>query len=290
MMSIAESQGQSVHANGIDIHYLDNGDGEPLVLLHGGVVSTSAIWTAVPVAYASHMETLAERFRVIAPDTRGCGRTVHSGGPVSFDLLADDVAALIDALGLERPLIAGFSEGGITATILALRHPDAVRAVVNHSGFDAFDPQAPTIPIMRQILGGSLDATRPDPDAAARGFEAPEQMRAMFELMKRDQDDGQGDGHWREYLRLSWDRCTQPPGYTYVDLARITAPTLILTGDRDDFCTVEQAVTAYRLLPDGELAILPGHGHYIGASAVEATVEFLTRRLATRSCGLRGQP
>jgi pimeloyl-ACP methyl ester carboxylesterase len=276
------SQGQSVRANGIDIHYLDQGVGEPLVLLHGGVVSTNPIWTGVPVAYAGHMDTLAEHFRVIAPDTRGCGKTVHTGGPISFDLLADDVAGLIDALGLERPLIAGFSEGAITATILAIRHPGAVRAIVNHAGFDAFDPDAPTIAMMRQILGGSPDATEPDPDAAARGFETSEQMRAMFELMKRDQDSGQGEGHWREYLRLSWNRTTQPPGYTHSDLARITAPTLILVGDRDDFCTVEAAVSAYRQLPDGELAILPGHGHYIPPGAIQATVEFLSRRIAAQ--------
>jgi pimeloyl-ACP methyl ester carboxylesterase len=226
------------------------------------------------------MDTLTERFRVIAPDTRGCGRTVHNGGPISFDLLVDDVAALIATLGLDQPSVAGFSEGGITATILGMRHPDVVRAVVNHAGFDVFDPQAPTFAMMRQILGGGPDATEPDPDAAARGFEASEQMRAMFELMKRDQDDGQGEGHWREYLRLAWDRTTQPPGYAYADLARITVPTLILTGDRDNFCTVEQAIAAYRQLPDGELAILPGHGHYIPPSAIQATVEFLTRRLA----------
>ena len=137
--------------------------------------------------------------------------------------------------------------------------------------------------MMRQILGGRPDATEPDPDAAARAFEASAQMRPIFELIKRDQDSGQGKGHWRTYLRLSWDRCTQSPGYTYADLAKITVPTLILVGDRDDFCTVEQAVTAYRQLPDGELAILPGHGHYIPPSAIQATVEFLTRRLATKS-------
>ena len=91
------------------------------MLLHGGVVSTNSIWAGVPVAYASHMDTLAEHFRVIAPDTRGCGKTGHTGGPISFDLLADDVAALIDALGLERPLIAGFSEG---ATRTAARARD----------------------------------------------------------------------------------------------------------------------------------------------------------------------
>jgi 3-oxoadipate enol-lactonase len=277
------SQGQRVDANGISIHFLDQGEGEPLVLLHGGVVSTNPIWTGVPVAYASHIDALAEHFRVIAPDTRGCGKTGHSGGPISFDLLADDVAALIDALDLERPLIAGFSEGGITATILAIRHPDAVRAIVNDAGFDAFDPDAPTIAMMRQILGGSPDATEPDPDAAARAFEASEQMRPMFELMKRDQDSGQGEGHWRTYLRLCWDRTTRHPGYTYADLAKISVPTLILVGDRDDFCTVEQAVAAYRQLSDGELAILPGHGHYIPPAAIETSVEFFARRLAAQS-------
>jgi pimeloyl-ACP methyl ester carboxylesterase len=286
-MSIKESsavaRGQYVSANGIDIHYLDQGEGQPLVLLHGGMVSTNPIWTGVPIAYASHMDTLAEHFRVIAPDTRGGGKTRHTGGPISFDLLADDVAALIDALGLERPLIAGFSEGAITATIVGIRHPDTVRAIVNDAGFDAFDPEnTGLIAVMRQILGGSPDATEPDPDAAARGFEASEQMRPMFELLKRDQASGQGDGHWRTYLRLAWDRCTQTPGYSYTDLAKITAPTLILVGDRDDFCTVEQAVTAYRQLPDGELAILPGHGHYIPPAAIQTTVEFFTRRLAAQ--------
>ena len=286
-MSITETKavahGQYVSANGIDIHYIDQGKGEPLVLLHGGVVSTNSIWTGVPVAYASHMDTLAEHFRVIAPDTRGCGRTGHSGGPISFDLLADDVAALIDALGLERPLIAGFSEGAITATILGIRRPEAIRAIVNHAGFDVFDPEAPTFAMMRQILGGSPNATEPDPDAAARAFEASEQMRPMFELMKRDQDSGQGEGHWRTYLQLSWDRCTRPPGYTYADLAKIGVPTLILAGDRDDFCSVEQAVAAYRQLPEGELAILPGHGHYIPPAAIQTTVEFFSRHLAGQS-------
>jgi pimeloyl-ACP methyl ester carboxylesterase len=242
------------------------------------MVSTNPIWTGVPVAYASHMDTLAERFRVVAPDTRGCGRTPHTDGAITFDLLADDVAALIEALSLERPLITGFSDGGIIATVVGIRHPGSVRAIVNHAGFDVFDPQALSFVMMRQILAGSEDATGPDPDAAARVFESSDQMRPMFELMKRDQDAGQGKGHWRTYLRLAWDRTTNHPGYRYADLTRINVPTLILAGDRDDFCSVEQAVEAYRQLPDGELAVLPGHDHHIPPAAVETTIEFFERR------------
>jgi pimeloyl-ACP methyl ester carboxylesterase len=283
MTTQTTAEARTVHANNIDIHYLDQGEGDTLVLLHGGVVSTNPLWAGVPIAYASHMEALSARFRVIAPDTRGGGRTRHSRGPITFDILADDVAALIEALGLERPAVAGFSDGGITATILGIRHPDAVSAIVNDAGFDAFDPVGPTLPMMRQILGGSPDATEANPDIAARQFEASVQMRPLFELMKRDQDEGQGEGHWRTYLELTWQRVTTFPGYTYSDLASLTAPTLILCGDRDEFCPVEEAVAAYRQLPDGELAILPGHGHYIPPAAVETTIEFLERRAGARA-------
>src|ERR1700756_286309 len=195
------TQYRSVPANGIDIHYLEAGHGEPLVLLHGGMVSTNPIWAPTPVSYSAHMEQLAGPFRVIAPDTRGCGRTRHTGGTVTFDLLADDVLALIEALGIDRPLIAGFSDGAITATIVGLRSPHSVRAIVNDAGYDLFNPEAPTFTIMRQILGGSPQATEADPDAAAAGFTQSPSMQTMFELLKSDQDGAQGEGYWREYLR-----------------------------------------------------------------------------------------
>ena len=189
------STGRLIRANGIDIHYLEQGAGRPLLLLHGGLVSSSLRWAGVPVSYASHLDTLASRFRVIAPDTRGCARTAHTGGEaISFALLADDVAALIDALGLERPLVAGFSEGAITATILAIRKPESVAALVNHAGHDFFNPQAKSFPIMRQLFGGSADASRTDPDAVERFFAQSEPMRGMFELMKQDQDEARGAG------------------------------------------------------------------------------------------------
>ena len=276
---LSQTEPRSVHANGIDIHYLEEGEGEPLVLLHGGVVSTNPIWTGVPISYASHMATLAARFRVVAPDTRGAGRTVHSGDTVTFDVLADDVAALVDALGLDRPLIAGFSEGGITASVVGIRHPGSVRAIVNHAGYDAFDPSLmPTLTaMMRQMLGGSPDATHADPDAAARFFSQSAEMQGVFELMKADEDSGQGKDHWKEYLRLGFPRLTQPTGYTTADLGAITAPTLIIAGDRDEFCSVEAGFRAYRELAEGELAVVPATGHVITPPLVELMIEFLER-------------
>jgi len=271
-----QHRGRCVHANGIDIHYVEAGDGEPLLLLDNAMVSTNPIWASVPFAYASFTGTLAEHFRVIVPDTRGSGQSVHPGGPVSSALLADDAAALIEALNLDRPLICGFSDGGETATLVGIRNPGSVRAIVNHGGYDLFnpDPQAPAIMTTRQMLGGSPGATQADPEASAIRF--PE-LRAMFELMRADHDSAQGTGHWKTVVAQTFDRITQPHGYTVQDLHAITVPALILTGDRDPFCTVEEGAAACRALPAGELAVLPDTGHLITPAAVRATIEFFER-------------
>jgi pimeloyl-ACP methyl ester carboxylesterase len=141
----------------------------------------------------------------------------------------------------------------------------------------------------RAMLGGSPKATAADPDAAARFFAQSDEMRAVFELMKSDQDSGQGSGYWKTYLARSFDRVTRSPGYTFEDLRRITVPTLVLTGDRDQFCSVEEGVTAYRMLPDGELAVLPDTGHLITPAVVAATIEFFERRAgSSRSARVAG--
>jgi pimeloyl-ACP methyl ester carboxylesterase len=155
--TLAERGAQLVRANGIDIAYTEAGDGPPLVLLHGGFVSTGPAWAESPVAYVRHMATLAKHFRVIAPDTRGSGATVHPGGTASYTLLADDVTALIDALGLDRPLLAGFSDGAAIATVLAIRQPRPSRRWPP-AGYDIFVPGARS---SRWAASCSVAAPRP---------------------------------------------------------------------------------------------------------------------------------
>jgi len=272
-----KTETRTVRANGIDIHVLERGTGAPLVLLHGGMVTTNPIWAGHPFAYTSHLDAFAEHFRVIAPDTRGGGRTRHAGGAPSFDVLADDVLALIDALELDRPRLCGFSEGGTTATIVGIRKPAAVSAIVNDAGYDLFNPGSPSFPMMRQMFGGRPDATEADPDAMQRAFDGNPEMRATFRLMQADQDGAQGSGHWKEYLRLAFGRLVRGPGYRFGDLRAISAPTLVLAGDRDQFCTVEDGAAAFRALERGELAIQPGTGHVITEAKVRASIEFLRR-------------
>ena len=277
--SKAIGEAKQVRVNGTQIHYVEAGQGPPLLLLHGGAVTTNAIWNGHPFAYVTHMGALAERFRVIAPDTRGAGRTRHDGDTITFDQLADDVVALADALELAAPALCGFSEGGTTATIAAIRSPRRWSAVVNHAGYDLFNPAASSFAMMRQMFGGSPTATRTDPEAVERAFGTSPEMRATLEILKMDQDAGGGPGYWKTYLSLAFERATRSPGYTFDDLARISAPTLILTGDRDHICSTEEGVTAFRRIPRAELGVLPAVGHFIPPQAIELTTDFIRRNV-----------
>ena len=86
-----------------------------------------------------------------------------------------------------------------------------------------------------------------------------------------------GEGSWRTYLTYTVERWSQWPGYGYADLAQVSVPMLILVGDRDDFCSAEEAVVAFRSLAQGELAVVPDTGHSITAEKVEAVITFLDR-------------
>jgi pimeloyl-ACP methyl ester carboxylesterase len=274
-----EGTSGTVQANGIDIYYVEAGSSDlpDLVLLHGGMVSTSSVWDVTPLSYGTHLDLLASRFHVIAPDQRASGRTRHPGGQLSLSLLADDVAALIEALGLDRPAIAGFSLGGMIATVLAIRHPGTIRALVNDAGCDIFDPESPSFPMMRRIFGGSENATQADPDAVEAFFGQDPAMAGFLEMMQADQDAGGGSGHWRTYLTHFFEVGHRWPGYGFADFAAIKVPALVLGGDRDDLSLVEDCVRAYRHLPRAELAIMPGTGHEITAAKIATALEFLGR-------------
>jgi len=271
----------SVVANGIEMHYVEAGSGVPLVLVDNAMVSSNPIWAGHPSAYRTHLDAFAEHFHVVLPDNRGSGQTVHPGGPISHRLLADDLIAMIDALGLDRPLICGFSDGAEVASIVGIRSPASVRAIVNHSGYELFspDPQAPGIVLTRQMLGGHPDATHADLAALTALAEQVDELRVLCERMSLDHDAAQGAGHWQHLLGLTYERISRPHGYTIADLDVIIAPTLVLVGDRDPFCSVEEAAAFARALPDGELAVLPGTDHVLDAASVRVAIDFFRRRL-----------
>lgn len=108
--------------NGIDLYYEVHGGGEPLIVLPGGFMTVEAMGPIIP--------RLAETRRVIAVELQGHGHTADSERPLSYEAMADDIAALIGYLGLQRADILGYSLGGAVALHTAIRHPEDVRKVV----------------------------------------------------------------------------------------------------------------------------------------------------------------
>lgn len=111
-----------VETNGIQMHYDEKGSGEPLLLIMG-ITATGDVWQA-------HSDCWSEEFRCIFPDNRGVGRTDKPAGDYSSEMMADDYAGLLDALGLDRVRVVGCSMGSIIAQQLCLRHPERVQSAV----------------------------------------------------------------------------------------------------------------------------------------------------------------
>lgn len=111
-----------VAANGLNIHYAEYGIGAPLILLHGG--------TANMQSWDGHIPTFSQHFRVIAVDSRAHGKTNNPTGELSYRLMADDLAAFIQALNLTKPLLFGYSDGGQIALEFGMRYPSLASALV----------------------------------------------------------------------------------------------------------------------------------------------------------------
>lgn len=262
-----------VEANGLKIWYVEAGQGIPLLLLHGGIVSNGPIWADSVFGWGGHLGQFAEHFRVIAPDTRGHGRTLNPSSALTFVEFAEDVIALSRALHLEKPLICGFSDGGITATLVGIIAPELPRAIVNLAGLDMFDPDPNSASRIgnRAWLGG-------DPHATKASANLPPLPGAMVQKVVADYEPAQGTGYVKTYFDQIFDLWILPTAYTVDDLAKIVAPTLILVGDREGGLSVEEAVTAYRKLPHGELGVIPNADHGITPEACALALDFLLRQ------------
>ena len=233
-------QGHYVQANGLHIYYEEQGQGPPLLLIHGGILTADS-WQPYRAAFAEH-------FRVIMPDSRGHGRTANPGGDLSFALLAENVVALIQALGLEKPLIFGYSDGGQVALEIGMRYPDLPQALVVGGAYVELTEGSREW--VRSILG---DAASPEVDIERFERENPRFAAGLAE--------DHGPAGWQPLLRQIKPMWNAALNYTAADFARVTAPTLVLVGDRDGFVPVEDGVKMYRLLPHAEFAAIPGADH-----------------------------
>lgn len=261
---MAESANKTVQAGDLTIAYREAGDGPPLVLLHGGM-ATNADW-------GTRFDALARHYHVLAPDTRGHGETNNPAGRLGYDQFADDVVAFCTALGVSNPLVLGYSDGGQTGIELALRHPGFARALV---------------------LGGTISERTEDYVQSLKGWGFPAPGEADVDKLKTGYGSyfetftgthkGNGEPeYWRDFLNQISTLWLTLPTYSVEQLGTITAPTLVIMGDRDHMGGPEQARRLYRALPHGELAVIPNADHSASEGDLFWTIamDFLKRQAA----------
>jgi len=247
----------TVTVNGVELAYRVQGEGEPLLLLHG-FFGSSADWV-----HLFDLDELARTYRLIMPDARGHGRSTNPTGAFSFRLCAADVRAVLDHLGLARVKAVGLSLGGGTLFHVATQDPDRLQAMVLIAAPSYFPAQA------RALTATVSERDEDHPEAEwrelrARHVQGDDQIRALWRIA-------------RGFATSYEDVAFTPPL-----LGTIRARTLIVTGDRDGLYPVEMFVEQYRAIPGAELMVIPDGGHHavFGAARpdfVRAALAFLRR-------------
>jgi pimeloyl-ACP methyl ester carboxylesterase len=240
-------EGQYASVNGLELYYEIHGTGEPLVLLHGGLGTIDM--------FAAILPTLAETRQVIAVDLQGHGHTADIDRSITYEAMADDVAALIEHLGFENADIMGYSLGGGVALQTAIRHPEVVRKLVLLSTAFKQDGWFP------EVLAGM---SAMNAEAAQMMLETP--MYAVYASAAPRVED------WPVLVSKLGDLLRQDYDWS-AEVAEIEAPALIVIGDADSI-RPSHAVELFELfgggqvdggmngLPDSQFAVLPATTHF----------------------------
>jgi pimeloyl-ACP methyl ester carboxylesterase len=220
-----------VDAGGLRTYYETQGVGDPLVMLHGGFASVNT--------FAGFTPLLAERYRTFSPERRGHGRMPDVAGPITYDIMADDTIAFLDALGIGPAHVVGWSDGANVGMITAMRRPDLVRKLV--------------------LIGTAVNASGAKP--WARELAEHLTVEHLPPMLIDEYAELSPDG--REHFPVVFDKLARAlvdTPETLADLGRITAPTLVMAGD-DDLVSVEHEEAMRAAVQDGQLAIVPGASH-----------------------------
>ena len=217
--------------NGLQLYYEIHGSGKPLVLLHGGLLT-------IDLNFGPLLQPLAASRQVIAVELQGHGHTADTGRPMTIQALADDVVALLDHLGIAEADLFGFSLGGLVAYAVALGTPTRVGKLIVASA-DAHRPPG-------------RESAPPDEDR----MPTPADFQAMRDAYRAVAPD---PAHFEEFAAKTSALVHQFPGWTD-ELRSLQVPTLLIFGDRD-FSPLPDVVELFGLLPNAQLAVLPGTTH-----------------------------
>jgi pimeloyl-ACP methyl ester carboxylesterase len=242
-LATAQAVGKRVRVNGMQMYYEVSGTGDPLVVLHGAYMNIPTMGAIIP--------RLARTHKVYAVELQGHGRTTDIDRPITYPNMADDVAAFMDAVGLTRADVFGYSMGAEVGLQLAIRHPAKVNKLVAASvayDFEGWQPAfKDVIPQMTVEMILQMPFAEDYPKLAANPNGFPELARKLIALEKEP---------------MAWEN----------DVKALKTPVLIITGDAD-VATLEHSVALFRLLgggvmgdmgkplPASRLAVLPATSH-----------------------------
>jgi pimeloyl-ACP methyl ester carboxylesterase len=242
--------------NGLHMYYEVYGDaGSPLVLLHGGMLT-------IDLNFATLIPPLAGRHHVIGVEMQGHGRTGDIDRAVTPAALASDIVALLDHLDIERAHVFGHSMGGAVSLELGVNHPDRVRSLVAASASVRPD-------------GLHEDLTDPAKQATSTRMPTPQDFADLRQAYLRLSPHPE---HFDEFLAMLSQSDADTRGWTDEQLAGITAPVLLVLGDRD-FTTVEHGALMQHLIPGSQLAVLPDTPHMQVTRRADLLVPMLARFL-----------
>jgi len=244
-MSQSDPRAGYAPVNGLSMYYEIHGEGPPLLLLHGAYMTIDLMGPLLP--------GLARSRQVIAVELQGHGHTADIDRPITYEQMADDAAALLGHLGVERADVMGFSMGGAAALQLAIRHPEVLRKLVVASASFASDGMHAVAWEMFPSITPEMFAGSPIEEAYLRTAPNPGDFPTLVEKL----------------TRLD----TTPFSWPADDVRGIAAPTLIVLGDSDGI-RLEHAVELFGLLgggvmgdlvglPRSQLAVLPGTSHFV---------------------------
>jgi pimeloyl-ACP methyl ester carboxylesterase len=245
----------------VALHCDDVGSGLPVLLLHAFPLS-SAMWSA-------QRDALAAGYRVLTPDQRGFGNSPLGSAEPSLAVAADDVAALLDARGIDRAVVVGLSMGGYVAMALVRDHPRLVRALVladTKASADSGAARDKRERIAQGVLDAGSSAVLLDEVLPTLLGDTSERERpAVVERVRRMVTEAPP-------AAVAWaQRAMAARPDSFAALGAAGVPTLVLVGEEDRLSPPEEAQQIVDAVPGAELVVLPAAGHL---SAVEIPAEF----------------
>jgi len=199
------------------------GEGQPLLFIHGNGGSINAFTKQIPF--------FSKKYKVIIADSRAQGKSIDSKDSLTYEMMADDYAALLDAMKIDSAFVVGWSDGGINGLLMAIRHPEKVKKLV--------------------VTGANLR-----PDTTAVPGEIWDMVRPAYNDLKNKSTKNDMEKSNFKLLRLLMEQ----PHIPHARLQKINCPTLVIGGDHD-VIKEEHTMEIYKNIPNSFLWILPNSGH-----------------------------